>query len=132
MTIINININIEINVIKEDKMPRNMSFALTIKQFKAKTKTVTRRFGWWFLEPGDILMGCKKCMGFKKGEKIERLGLIRVVLIRKEPLYEITKEDCIKEGFPEMNSNDFIKMICDYSKCYPTDSVNRIEFEYIN
>lgn len=112
-------------------MPRNMSFALTIEQFKKRTKTVTRRFGWHFLSPGDILMGCEKCMGFKKGEKIKRLGLIRVVSIRKEPLNEITTEDCIKEGFPELTPEQFVEMLCNHSKCLPGDSVNRIEFEYL-
>ena len=34
-------------------MPRNMSFAMTTKQAKAKTKDVTRRFGWWFLKEGS-------------------------------------------------------------------------------
>lgn len=32
---------------------RNMSFALTTKQIINRTKTITRRFGWWFLRPGD-------------------------------------------------------------------------------
>lgn len=34
-------------------MPRNMSFALTTSQIRDRSKTVTRRFGWWFLVPGD-------------------------------------------------------------------------------
>ena len=58
-------------------MPRNMSFALTTEQFLNRTKTVTRRKGWRFLKPGDVVMGCKKCMGLKPGEQLERLGLIR-------------------------------------------------------
>ncbi len=39
-----------------------MSSAMTTEQFKAKTKTVTRRLGWWFLEPGDYVMGVVKAM----------------------------------------------------------------------
>ena len=112
-------------------MPRNMSFALTTEQFRNKTKTVMRRFGWLFLRPGDVVCGVKKAMGFKKGEKIKRLGLIRILSVRREPLNEITKEDCVKEGFPEMEPNDFVNMLCVYSKCEPHDSVTRIEYEYI-
>ena len=112
-------------------MPRNMSFALTTEQFKNKTKTVTRRFGWHFIKPGDTVCGVEKCMGFKKGEKIKRLGLIRILSTRKEPLNEITQSDCWKEGFPEMTPGQFVKMRCGHSKCSPFDSVNRIEFEYI-
>lgn len=54
-------------------MPRNMSFALTTQQFKDKAKTVTRPFGWHFLQTGDIICGVEKCMGFKKGEKNEKV-----------------------------------------------------------
>ena len=112
-------------------MPRNMSFSLTTEQFKSKTKTVTRRFGWYFLRPGDVVFGVEKAMGLKKGEKMKRLGLIRIVSCRKEPLNSITKEDCVREGFSEMEPSDFVKKICKHYKCKPSESVNRIEFEYI-
>jgi len=59
-------------------MPRNMSFAMTTEQFIARTKTVTRRFGWWFLREGDIVCGVEKAMGLKRGEQIKRLGLTGV------------------------------------------------------
>lgn len=110
-------------------MLKNMSFALTTQQFK--DKTVTRRFGWHFLQPGDILCGVEKCMGFKKGEKIKKLGLIRITSVRKEVLSEITQKDCIKEGFPNMAPAEFVSMLCNHSKCSPSDTVNRIEFEYV-
>ena len=42
---------------------------LTKEQILARTKTVTRRLGWWFLKPGDVVWACEKCMGLKKGEK---------------------------------------------------------------
>ena len=113
-------------------MSRNMSFALTTEQFKNKTKTVTRRFGWMFIRQGDIVCGVERAMGFKKGEKIKRLGLIRIISTRREPLREITKGDCIKEGFPEMEPEDFIEMLCSHSKCSRHDYVNRIEFEYVD
>ena len=114
-------------------MPRNMSFALTTEQFKNKTKTVTRRFGWSFLIPGDIVCGVEKAMGLKKGEKIKRLGLIRIVSVRKEPLCLITVDDCKKEGFPEIEPSDFVEMLRDHYGPKITDltPVNRIEFEYI-
>ena len=112
-------------------MPRNMSFQMTTKQIQDESKTVTRRFGWWFLKSGDILNACEKCMGLKKGEKIKKLKLIRVVSTRKELLSAITKEDCILEGFPEMVPEDFIKMLTNHYKCNPDKVVNRIKFEYL-
>ena len=112
-------------------MPRNMSFMLTTDQVRNKTKTVTRRLGWWFLKPGDILNACVQCQGIKKGEKIEKICQIRIVKTVKESLFWVFDDDCVKEGFPEMISEDFIKMFCKEMKCDSSIKVNRIEFEYI-
>lgn len=112
-------------------MPRNMSFMLTTDQVRNRTKTVTRRLGWWFLKPGDILNACVQCQGLKKGEKIEKIGPIRVKESGPETLFLIDKEDCAKEGFPEMEPEDFIGMFCREMKCLRDKIVNRIEFEYI-
>lgn len=114
-------------------MPRNMSFALTTEQFRDRSKTVTRRLGWEFLKRGDVVMGCKKSMGLKSGEKLERLGLIRIVDVRRERLNWITKEDIAREGFPEMSRRDFMDMFIRHMKPkfgYVTQ-VTRIEFEYL-
>ena len=46
-------------------MPRNMSFALTTEQVRRREKTVTRRRGWWFLKPGDIVTAVKKARGLR-------------------------------------------------------------------
>jgi hypothetical protein len=120
-------------------MPRNISFALTTEQFKKQTKTVTRRKGWKFLKPGDILNGCVKCMGLKPGETIERLGQIRVVTARRESLFDMVadlsgkygKEEAAKEGFPEMSGPDFVEMFCQHMGGRCDQEVTRIEFEYM-
>lgn len=112
-------------------MPRNMSFAMTTGQFRARTKTVTRRFGWWFLKPGDIVCGVEKAMGLKKGEQVRMLGMIRIVSTRPEPLNAITKEDCVKEGFPYHSPEMFVRMLTSHYGCSPDKIVNRIEFEYL-
>ena len=41
-------------------MPRNMSFMITKEQVRNRTKTVTRRLGWAFLKPGDIVNAVEK------------------------------------------------------------------------
>jgi hypothetical protein len=112
-------------------MPRNMSFALTTEEFKNKTKTVTRRFGWWFLRPGDQVWGVEKAMGLPKGQKIKRLGLIQIVSSWPEPLNAITPGDCIKEGFPHLTPEHFVKMLCELYQCPPDKKINRIEFKYL-
>lgn len=116
---------------------RNISFSLTTEQFKARTKTVTRRLGWKFLKPGDELMACEKCMGLKPGEKIVRLGRIRVVSVRREPLEAMYnsiygKEDAIKEGFPDESGSGFVGMFCRHMHCDPRTCITRIEFEYLD
>ncbi len=116
---------------------RNISFSLTTEQFKARTKTVTRRLGWKNLKPGEVLMGCEKCMGLKPGEKINRLGRIRVVSVRQERLYELLnpsygQEEVHKEGFPEVSWEDFAAMFIMNMKCELSTTVTRIEFEYLD
>lgn len=89
-----------------------MSFALTTPQFLDGSKDVTRRFGWAFLKPGDILCAVEKGMGLKKGEKVKRLGFIEVVSVRNEPLDEITQDDVRREGFPHWTPRDFTDFFC--------------------
>lgn len=112
-------------------MARNMSFALTTEQFKARRKSVTRRFGWWFLKPGDIVCGVEKTMGLKLGEKLKPLGMIRIVSTRSEPLNAITQDEVINEGFPQCTPQQFVSMLADHYGVPPTAAVNRIEFEYL-
>lgn len=112
-------------------MPRNMSFEMTTEQFKARTKTVTRRFGWWFLKPGDVVRGVEKSMGLRPGEKVKPLGMILVRSTRAEPLNAITQDDVIREGFPSWTPEQFVSMLVDHYGVSRTAKVNRIEFEYL-
>lgn len=112
-------------------MARNMSFSLTTEQFKARTKTVTRRFGWWFLKSGDVVRGVEKTMGLKPGEKIKPLGLVRILDTRPEPLDAITQADVVKEGFLEWTPEQFVSMLVEHYGVSPSAKVNRIEFEYL-
>ena len=112
-------------------MPRNISFSMTTRQFLDQSKTVTRRLGWWDLEPGDVLCGVKKSMGLRKGEEIKRLGLIKVTSVRRERLESVTAVDVTNEGYPKMWPGEFVKMFCQSHKCEPDTWVNRIEFKYL-
>jgi hypothetical protein len=119
-------------------MPRNISFALTTDQFRARTKTVTRRIGWENLKVGDVLMGCERCQGLKKGEKIKQLGAIRVTDVRRENLDLMLavraygRNECVAEGFPDMTADQFVEMFCkSHRPCEPHWRVTRIEYEYL-
>jgi hypothetical protein len=89
---------------------RNISFALTTKQFLDGSKTVTRRLGWRTLRAGERLCACKKCMGLRRGAKIERLGEIEILSVIREPLEHIHQRDVVREGFPEMSPAEFVEM----------------------
>ena len=118
-------------------MPRNISFFITKQQFKDRTKDVTRRLGWKFLKSGDLLMGCEKCQGLKPGKKLVRLGLIRVLSARREPLDvllvddEYGQDECVREGFPDYTPREFVDMFCREMKCEQNEDLTRIEFEYL-
>lgn len=113
-------------------MPKNISFALTTQQILSRTKTVTRRFGWAKLQPGTILQAVEKGMGLKRGEKAVKLCLIKVKSVKQEPLNVITKDELIKEGFPDITTAEFIKMIMKhYNLKESSILINRIEFEYL-
>lgn len=109
---------------------RNISFALTTQQFLDGSKTVTRRVGWKFLKPGDTLCAVRKCQGLKAGEKLDRLGQIRVVDVRRERLSAITAADVAKEGFFGKSPEWFIEFFCGtHVGCDRNTEVARIQFE---
>ena len=120
----------------------NISFMLTTKQIRNRTKHVTRRLGWKELKPGARLNAVVKGMGLKKGEKIQRICTIEVITVRFEPLRAITDnieygfaETCL-EGFPEGHHlhwpSAFVKFFCESHKgCTPDTEITRIFFAYV-
>lgn len=112
---------------------RNMSFSMTKQQFKDRTKWVTRRLGWWNLRAGEIVRAVEKAQGLKKGEHIVELGKIEIVSTQRTLLCDITSDDVIAEGFPEMNVEQFIQFFMKGHKCEHGrfEPVNRIEFDYL-
>jgi hypothetical protein len=112
---------------------RNMSFSMTTEQYRNRTKSVTRRFGWSFLKPGDVVMGVEKAMGLRKGESIVKLHPMRVLLVTPEPLSAIREypNDAALEGFPDWTPDQFIDFLCKKSGKKPDAIVNRIWFEHL-
>jgi len=114
-------------------MPRKMSCMLTIPQVNARTKLVTRRLGWWFLQPGDIVDLVEKAMGLQKGEKQVYLATVEIVEAAPQQLRAITEKECALEGFPDMIPGEFIEMFCKANRakgCTPLTLVNRIRWKY--
>lgn len=113
-------------------MPRNMSFALTTKQIRERTKTVTRRIKWLNLRAGDIVNAVVKSMGLKRGESVEVLRVLRIVSVRREPLNLCDDSEAAKEGFPNKTGKEFIDLFCRHMGGGPDQIITRIEFEYVD
>jgi hypothetical protein len=119
-----------------------MSFALTTDQILEGSKTVTRRLGWLDLKPGQKIRPVKKCMGLRRGEKLDVLrDPITVVSVRREPLRAMLDDldygcqECVLEGFslhPDYcKPSNFVEMFCStHHGCTPATMVTRIEFSY--
>jgi hypothetical protein len=109
---------------------KHISFSATIDQVLSRTKTVTRRMRWAKLREGQCLLAVNKAMGLKPWTPRIRLGLVRVVSLRVEPLEAITAEDVAAEGFPEWRPADFIDFYAKAFRVPPSVQVRRIEFAY--
>jgi len=109
---------------------KNMSFKATFDAIMDRSKTVTRRMGWLNLRPGEKLHAVIKCMGLKRGEKMQRIAVIRIVSVTREPLDMIQPDDVAREGFPTMTVAEFVRFFCRLNNCDPKTEVTRIEFEY--
>jgi hypothetical protein len=116
---------------------KQMSFALTTAQFRARTKDVTRRLGWEHAKAGDRVMAIEKGQGLKKGEHPVKLGEIVFKVVRREPLDDMRKlpaygaREVAREGFPDLTAREFVRMFCKHNCCKPRRKVTRIEFEYV-
>jgi hypothetical protein len=132
-------------------MSRLMSVAFTEDAVRNRTKTVTRRKGWWedkngrrLLLPGDKLTLCPKVMGRKKGEPLDRIVEVEVLDVRREPLcavagpYKLNHEgrdiywpELVAEGFPDLTPVQFmLRYFIDAQGIGAMDTVTRIEWRY--
>ena len=116
-----------------------MSFAMTTPQILDRSKTVTRRIGWRFLKPGDLIQAVNKVMGFKKGEHPTPLAVIRIVDVRRERLDRMVTEprygheEVRREGYPwGVVSAAAFQFQFERTHAYQPDGmITRIEFEYV-
>ena len=121
-------------------MSRLMSVAFTEQAVRDRTKTVTRRKGWTFLKPGDRLTLCRKVMGRKPGEALERIVDVEVIHVQRHSLSDLlaadpqeAREEMRKEGFPGMTPGEFIHQFFVYAQGMSShDLVTRIEWRYLD
>lgn len=93
-------------------MPRRMSVSMTVDAVRARQKTVTRRHvdTWQTLQPRDRLTLIEKGMGLPKGARQVIVGEVEVVHVDVVPLWSITEDDVIAEGFEGMFPGEFCSM----------------------
>lgn len=112
---------------------RNMSFSKTIEQARNRSKTVTRRWGWGFLKPGDRVQQVVKAMGLDLGEKVEKIHVIECISNRPDPLENITQAECVLEGFPDKDPAWLrILLLSMKPNKFKGKYPNRIEFKYVD
>lgn len=89
-----------------------------------------------------VLCGVEKSQGLGKGGKVKRLGMIRVVDARQEPLRRMTDDlaygfkETRREGFPwphpKCDPAEFVAFFCASHRGVTPDSIiTRIEFEHL-
>ncbi len=129
-------------------MSRLMSVAFTEQAVRDRTKTVTRRKGWWedkngrrILKPGDTLTLCRKVMGRKKGEALVRICDVEVVsVIRCELGMVHTPGELTSVGFPDLElwpgpyqgAHIFIERYFKPQGLGWCDTVTRIRWRYLD
>jgi hypothetical protein len=125
-----------------------MSVAFTEKAVRDQTKTVTRRKGWWedkngrrMVKPGDRITLCRKVMGRKKGEPLERICDVEVVDVRREPLSLMLTD--LDYGFDEIEREGMKSLDVHFPSVFVEryfinaqgmsvdDEVTRIEWRYL-
>ena len=128
-----------------------MSVAFTEAAVRDRTKTVTRRKGWWedkngrrMVKPGDRLTLCRKVMGRKNGEPLERICDVEVTDVRRERLGRIcpvhgddepvyAANEMTREGFPGLDPLTFInRYFMEAQNVFCGDFVTRIEWRYLD
>jgi hypothetical protein len=118
---------------------RRMSFSHTASHVRERMKTVTRRVGWRFLKPNELVLAVEKARGLKDGEPVCALAVLRILDVRVEPLSRLVsdaryaEDELPREGFPCWSRDDFITRFLRTHRLTTVDTdVTRIEFEYVD
>ena len=108
----------------------------TMEPVLNRTKTVSRRDGWWERKNGtrQLVVGqrlrlCDQTMGLRGRSPIV-VGIVHVGSVTREPLGEITDADVAREGFPHMTAIEFVKFYTTTFRVEPDLVLTRIGWSY--
>ncbi len=121
-------------------MPRLMSVAFTEQAVRRREKIVTRRAGWWLdrrgrriLRTGDRITLCRKVMGRRPGEPLERICDVEIVSVRREPLNQAGRgRELELEGCGQMTFTEFAAAYFNPQGIAAGDLVTRIQWRYLD
>jgi hypothetical protein len=118
---------------------RRLSFSRTTPQILDRSQTVTRRIGWRFLKPGDLVQAVGRRQDRRGRQTFRRLAVLRVRDVRVEPLSRLiadpryAEDELPREGFPCWSRDAFVESFCRTHRLAMADiEVTRIEFEHVS
>ncbi len=113
---------------------RRMSFPDTAAEVREKQQTVTRRPGWRFLKPGDLILAVEP----RARAQARDIAVLRIRRVSVEPLSRLVKaatyaeDELPREGLPCWSRDHFIATFLRRHRLQSIDvDVTRIEFEYV-
>lgn len=116
---------------------RRLSFSHTAPQILDRSQTVTRRTGWRFLKPGDLVEAVEWRPGPRGRQAVRRLAVLRIRDVRIELLSRLItdprygEDELPREGFPCWSRVEFLESFCRTHQVKTADAeITRIEFEH--
>jgi hypothetical protein len=113
---------------------RRMSFPDTAPDVRERVQTVTRRLGWRFLKPDDLIQAVE----FESNSP-RIIGILRVRSVRVESLSRLVtdatyaEDELPREGRPCWSRDHFITTFLRRHRLKNASvDVTRIEFEYVD
>jgi hypothetical protein len=113
---------------------RRMSFPDTAAEVRERLQTVTRRPGWRFLKPGDLILAVEP----RPGARAREIAVLRIRRVSVEPLSRLAKatyaeDELPREGLPCWSRDHFLARFLRRHRLKSVDvDVTRIEFEYVD
>jgi hypothetical protein len=113
---------------------RRMSFPDTAAEVRERLQTVTRRPGWRFLKPGDLILAVEP----RSGAAAREIALLRIRRVSVEPLSRLleatyAEDELPREGLPCWSRDHFLATFLRRHRLKSIEvDVTRIEFEYVD